>query len=170
MENGFKLNLGCGEKRKPGYVNVDACGQPDLLCDLAVFPWPWDDDSVDEVFSEHFLEHVLDYERTIREIHRILKPGGKIWFKVPHFRNPISVWHLHHNSFSTYTPELLCDQRLYQWEGKKLFEKSSLRINYVWINPVLGRVLSFFANLSPLRWDWLGLPIDEIEFMARKCI
>jgi len=165
----MKLNLGCGDKKRTGYVNVDKCGAPDFVQDLSVFPWPWADDSVDEVFSEHFLEHVQDYEKTILEIHRILKPGGVIWFRVPHFKNPMAAWHLHKWQFSTFTPELLCEARAYQWEGKKLFEKVSLRINFVWLRPSLNRWLAYLANQSPLRWDWLGLPIDEIEFVGRKC-
>ena len=36
----MKYNLGCGDKKIDGYVNVDVCGTPDVTCDLAVFPWP----------------------------------------------------------------------------------------------------------------------------------
>jgi len=165
----MKLNLGCGDKKKDGYLNVDICGTPDLLCDLSSFPWPWADNSADEVFSERFLEHVEDYAKTMLEIHRILKPGGTIWFKVPHFRSPMVAWHLHHYQFSTFSPELLCESRPYQWGGKRLFRKISLRINYVWIRPVFGRFLGWLANLSPFRWDWLGLPVDEVEFKGAKC-
>lgn len=164
----LKINLGCGDKKKDGYLNVDFVGEPDLFCDLSSFPWPWEDSSVDEVFSEHFLEHVKDYERTIQEMHRILKTNGILRFKVPHFRNPMAVWHLHLHQFSTYTPELLCEARPYQWDGKIMFEKVSIRVNFVWINPLASRIFSFLANLCPQKWDWLGLPIDEIEFVGRK--
>lgn len=165
----MKLNLGCGDKKREGYVNVDNCGESDFTQDLSVFPWPWVDGSVDEVFSEHFLEHVYDYEKTILEIHRVLKPGGLLWFKVPHFRAPMAIWHLHKWQFSTYTPELLCVQLPYQWGGKKLFDKIALSVNYSHCNPILGAILSKLANLSPYRWDYLGFPIDEVEFRCRKC-
>lgn len=165
----MKLNLGCGNKKREGYVNVDACGEPDVVCDLSVFPWPWADGSVDEVFSEHFLEHVQDYEKTILEIHRILKPGGVIWFKVPHFRNPMAIWHLHKWQFSAHTPLRLCEQLPYQWRGCKLFKKDSLKVNIIYLRPVFNRILTRLANLSPFRWDWLGLPIDEVEFVGKKC-
>lgn len=165
----MKLNLGCGDKIRAGYVNVDCCCTPDVLCDLSVFPWPWADGSVDEVLSEHFLEHVQDYEKTILEIHRILKPGGIIFFRVPHHRTPMAVWHLHKWIFSTYTPILLCSKIPYQWGGVQLFEKVLLRVNYNGVPLWFGRCLSRLANLSPHRWDWLGLPIEEIEFRGRKC-
>lgn len=164
----MKLNLGCGEKKIAGYINVDICGTPDMKVDLSLFPWPFDDNSADEITSAHFLEHVQDYERTILEMHRILKPNGVLHFKVPHFRNPCTQWYLHKWPFSVLTCDLLCQAIPYQWKGRQLFEKKSLRINYIFIGKILGRILEFFANLSPLKWDWLGLPIDEIEFFCRK--
>ena len=170
----IKLNLGCGDNQHPGYVNVDMFGAPDVVCDLSAFPWPWETNSVDEIRAEHFLEHVDDYAAMNLEIHRILKPGGLLWFRVPHFRNPMAVWHLHKWAFSTCTPKLLCQALPYQWSGKSLFDMIELRINFAFIpernlrNRCFKRVLSALANLSPFHWDWLGLPIDEIEFKGRK--
>lgn len=166
----MKLNLGCGSKKIEGYINVDTCGEPDVCCDLNAYPWPWPDNSVDEVFSEHWLEHVDDYEKTILEIHRILKPDGIFWFKVPHYRSPMATWHLHKWNFSTYTPMRLCESLPYQWQGKQLFEKVFLRLNYIGVPVWFGRIMTKLANLSPHRWDWLGLPIEEIEFKSRKCL
>lgn len=165
----LKLNLGCGEKKVAGYLNVDNCGAPDFFFDLSQFPWPWADESVDEVFSEHFLEHVLDYEKTVLEMHRILKKGGIVHFRVPHHRSPIAVWHLHKWAFSVYTPELLCVSRPYQWGGKKLFTKIEIKANVIYLTPFLNRVLTWFANIAPYRWDFLGFPIDEVEFRGEKC-
>lgn len=162
----MKLNLGCGDKLLLGYVNVDVCGNPDMKCDLSVFPWPFSDGCAEEVYSEHFLEHVVDFERTILEMHRILKSGGILHFKVPHFRSYAYPWHLHHYAFSTYTCRLLCAQRPYLFGGVKLFDFKSLRINYVYVRPFLKKVLTSLANIAPDKWDWVGLPIDEIEFQA----
>jgi SAM-dependent methyltransferase len=164
----MKLNLGCGEDTKAGYLNVDICGTPEMVCDLSSFPWPWQDNSVEEVYSCHFLEHVPDFEKTILEIHRILKPDGIIHFRVPHFRNPLAVWNLHRWAFSVYTPERLCQKLPYQFQGKQLFKKTSCRINFSSIRKSVGIPLGWLANLFPLFWDWAGLPIDEIEFVGRK--
>lgn len=165
----MKLNLGCGDKKREGYCNVDLCGEPDLRCDLTAFPWPFEDNSIDEVFSEHFLEHVLDFEKTVREIHRILKPGGIMHFKVPHFRSSYFPWHLHHYSFSTVTCQLLCQHLPYLFGGKHLFEFLSVRINYPFLRPFFAGILSALANISPFFWDYLGFPIDEIECRVKKC-
>lgn len=162
-----RLNLGCGEKKLPGYVNVDVCGQPDVKCDLGTFPWPFEDESADEILAEHFLEHVADYERTVFEIHRILKPNGVFHFKVPHFRSPYHPWHLHVHQFSTTTCQRLCERYPYQFGGRKLFDMKSLRISS-FLNRSLNRVYERLANVSPHKWDWFGLPIDEIDCLVEK--
>src|ERR1700674_2630743 len=57
-EGPIKLNLGCGDRQLPGYVHVDKFGKPDVLRDLEIFPWPWRNDSVEEVVMSHVLEHL----------------------------------------------------------------------------------------------------------------
>ena len=54
-----KINLGCGKKYIDGWVNVDFYDDSkcDIKHDLEVFPWPWEDNSIDEVYMHHFIEH-----------------------------------------------------------------------------------------------------------------
>jgi hypothetical protein len=70
-----------------GFVNVDKFGTPDVQCDLEVFPWPWEDSSVDEVVMNHVLEHLgattENYFGIIKELYRICKPEALIHINVP---------------------------------------------------------------------------------------
>ena len=90
MEN-IKLNLGCGEKRLPGFLNVDKFGTPDIKHDLETFPWPWETNSVSEILLIHVLEHLGKetevYFNILKEIYRISKNKAKIRIVVPHFRH-----------------------------------------------------------------------------------
>ena len=88
---GLRLNLGCGLRLIDGYVNVDRFGEPDLQHDLEVFPWPWPDDSVDEVVLQHVLEHLgrdTDvYLGIMKELYRVCRDGATIRITVPHHRH-----------------------------------------------------------------------------------
>jgi SAM-dependent methyltransferase len=53
----------------------------DHYVDLQALPFP--NASYDFVYASHVLEHVADDARAIREIHRILKPGGIAVLPVP---------------------------------------------------------------------------------------
>lgn len=70
-----RLNLGSGARPLEGYVNVDLSpGMPGvgLVHDLDRMPWPFENDSIDEIVMAHCLEHLADCNAAMREIHRIL--------------------------------------------------------------------------------------------------
>ena len=91
LMNNIKLNLGCGEKRFPGYLNVDKFGTPDLKHDLESFPWPWETNSVSEIALIHVLEHLGKeteiYFSIFKEMYRVCKHGATIRIIVPHYRH-----------------------------------------------------------------------------------
>ena len=81
MQPKLKLNLGCGQRKMDGYVNVDAspvCA-PDQVVDLEKTPWPWPDDAVDTVKLIHVLEHLGQQPATflaiLRELWRVCCAG-----------------------------------------------------------------------------------------------
>jgi SAM-dependent methyltransferase len=87
----MKLNLGCGENKLSGYVNVDKHGEPDVRHDLERFPWPWEDDAFEEVVAHHVLEHLgRDPEVFIgvmKELYRVCRHGATVRITVPHPRH-----------------------------------------------------------------------------------
>ena len=89
----MKLNLGCGDTKPKGWVNVDkyASFSPDLVHDLEVIPWPFEESSCDEISLIHVLEHLGQDSDTfiaiMQELYRIAKAGAKIQVNVPHPRH-----------------------------------------------------------------------------------
>jgi len=90
-ETGLRLNLGCGHRRREGFLNVDKFGEPDQKVDLEQFPWPWPDSSVQEIVLQHVLEHLGQatdvYLKIIQEIYRVCRNGATIYIEVPHPRH-----------------------------------------------------------------------------------
>lgn len=100
------LDVGCGLNKYPGSIGIDRnrSSRADVLVELDRFPYPFRDQSFDEVRAIHVIEHVADVVKTMEEFFRLVRPGGRIVIVTPHytdfssFCDPTHRWHL--NSFS----------------------------------------------------------------------
>lgn len=93
----MKLNLGCGNNYLQGYINVDRVpGIADTVHDLDKIPYPWPDNSADEILMRHVLEHLQDVRKVMDELWRLLKPGGSLVLYVPHFSHFQALTHPEH--------------------------------------------------------------------------
>jgi predicted SAM-dependent methyltransferase len=84
--NDLRLNIGCGSRPLPGWVNLDAArgDKIDLVWDLRDgLPIP--DESCAAIFGEHVIEHIpkADGEFLLRECHRVLQPRGVVRLSTP---------------------------------------------------------------------------------------
>lgn len=61
--------------------------------DLTKTPWPWEDNSVDELHSDQVMEHFGPEDRIkiFNEAYRVLKPGCKYEMSVPYWKSQRSV-------------------------------------------------------------------------------
>ena len=157
-----KLNLGCGVDSKEGWINLDsaALAGVDVVHDMEKLPLPFAAEVFDEILAQDVLEH-LDYIPLLKDIHRILKKGGTLRIRVPHFtskNNFVDPTHKKMFSVSTWdffvkSPALskhIEKERAYYFDfafEKKTychitFEKSSRIFFY-------NRICEWFFNLSP---------------------
>jgi len=180
-----KLNLGCGEEKKAGYINIDIrpLTKPDILHDLNKIPYPFLDNTFDIVEANHVLEHLNNVFLVMKEINRILKPGGRLILKVPHFsRGFTHAEHFH--SFDVTFP-LYFNEKFTKigFSGVK-FDLKEMKLQWLaffHLMPSIGygkltilllkglsKVVSFLANLDPYFCSriwcyWVG-GFDQIEF------
>lgn len=75
-----KINIGSGGSPVDGFINVDKD-----VHDLNEYPWPFEDETIDQVQAHNILEHLDDLSKAMREIHRVLKPGCFVDIIVPHY-------------------------------------------------------------------------------------
>jgi len=113
-EKKIKLDLACGNrKRAEDWIGIDVSNATDIDIkhDLNIYPWPFENNSVDEIYCSHYAEHIphltvqaaLKQSNTFEEfktklvddkdglfkffeeIYRVLKPGAKATIIVPYY-------------------------------------------------------------------------------------
>jgi len=185
-----KLNIGCGEEHKEGYINLDwqSLTKPDVEHDLNKLPYPFNDNSFDLVEAFHVLEHLDKPFNVMKELHRILKPGGELIIKVPHFsRGFTHAEHAHgfDVTFPLYFNKNFTKSGFFGVE----FELTEMKLNWlaffhllpsmgygkitIAILKVLNNGVSFLANInvnfcSRIWCFWVG-GFEEIKFHF-KCV
>jgi len=90
----MKLDIACGQNKQAGFMGVDIAAGPgvDFVFDLEKFPWtPFKDNSVEEVYCSHYLEHVPDFMKFMDEVWRICSNGAKVIFLSPYYTS-IRAW------------------------------------------------------------------------------
>ena len=101
----LQLDIACGKNKKLGFTGVDIWDGADIVADLEQFPWPFADNSVDEVFCSHYIEHTPNLISFANELYRIMKVGAKAEIIAPYYSS-IRAWqdptHLRAISENTY--------------------------------------------------------------------
>ena len=181
------LNLGCGNFAKPGFVNVDWRDVPgvDVVHDLADLPYPFEDNRFDLVEADHVIEHLPAVFDVMREIHRILAPGGRAVIRVPHFSRGFSHPE-HKRGFDATFPyyfdpsfpggytgvHFISESVRLRWFAQPYLKKTVLPGPLFQVGRGVGKVLDTAANLSPLvcsrLWCYAVGGFEEIEFVLSK--
>lgn len=80
------LNVGCGDDRRDGFVNVDrvAVDGVDAVAAFGPGGLPFADATFGLALCRDVLEHV-DIVPALREIHRVVEPGGSVVISAVHF-------------------------------------------------------------------------------------
>lgn len=81
--NRLRLNVGCGHEVLPGFVNLDVRAVPGLGLRADVLRLPFADATADEIRAGSLLEHFADPCVVLDELHRVLKPDGRLVVRVP---------------------------------------------------------------------------------------
>jgi SAM-dependent methyltransferase len=137
-----KLNLGCGQYAKQGYVNLDIVNLQgvDIVHNLNNYPYPFNDNEFDEIFCHHVLEHLDDIVKPLEEIWRITRNGARIIIEVPIFPGIGAVVDPTHKSFYTFgTFDYFTGDKLFQHYTKAEFK-------------IIRRYLTFSFTLLPFKY------------------
>ena len=96
-ESTSKLNLGCGNKKINGFINLDAHQHysPDIIHDLNQFPWPFKDNEYSHIFAQNVIQYLGENKEDIidiiKEMYRV-SSNSAIWeIQAPHWRSDTAL-------------------------------------------------------------------------------
>lgn len=149
-----RLNVGCGHDRRGGWVNLDLAPLPavDIAARFGAGTLPFPDCSFEVILAADIVEHV-DFGAALRELHRLLSPGGTLVISTVHFtsRNlyvdPTHVRGFSARTFDYVIPNQRSVDRSYYFDFA--FASVETRIQFS----------SRFGMGRYLLWDYLMEPI-----------
>lgn len=101
------LDVGCGRNKVARAIGLDRIPVEgvDVVYDLETFPYPFVTDAFDEIHARHIIEHVASVVHFLDELHRIARPGARLYITTPHYsyahswRDPTHRWHFSSDTF-----------------------------------------------------------------------
>lgn len=143
------LDFGCGNRKKEGAIGIDFNSetQADVVHDLTQFPYPFEDNSFGTIYCRHILEHLPDLVKVMEELHRIGRPGCRIFIEVPYwtshraFVDPTHVRFFTEKTFDYFTQE--SKMNFYSKARFKVLDKKLELSSNRFI-----RILSFFLPIT----------------------
>jgi len=141
------LDLGCGPHgKKEGSIGLDKRPAPhvDVVHDLNVYPYPFEDNTFERVEMSHIIEHVTRPLQLMNEVHRISKNGALVRIITPHYSSQLSygdLEHFHHLGYITFLT----------LQNTKLFTIRKHKLHFTDVYKVFG--ISVLANWFPRRWE-----------------
>ena len=91
----LRLHIGCGTRRRKGYINIDISPTADAADLIApAHRLPYEDGTVDAIYTSHMIEHLPphEFEAALAEWGRVLKPFGSLTIRCPNFELYVREW------------------------------------------------------------------------------
>lgn len=109
LKKNMCLDIGCGDHVLDGFVGMDRrdCGQGIIWDARHGIPYP--DNSIKDIRSAHFLEHLDDQDCYffLQEVMRVLKKGGHFYCRVPDRASPGAFFPDHKTFWDTHRVDAL---------------------------------------------------------------
>lgn len=146
------LHLGCGSAKLKGAIglDIDPKSDADIVHNMEKFPYPVKTGEFDQVFAEHVIEHMDNIPKVMEEIHRVLKKGGKLVVRGPHFSSADMFTDPTHKHFMTSRTfdYFVKDSPYFDWHyAKSEFKKKKVLLGPSRVgNPFLKLVLWWINN------------------------
>jgi SAM-dependent methyltransferase len=162
-------NVGSGGVHyRPNVLNVDLSTDfgTDVLADASRLPFL--DGCLDGIISRRVLEHVRGPNHAVAEMHRVLKPGGRVWCEIPFLQG----YHPTPTDFQRYTREGIADL-FSEFEVEKVEVGLGPASTLSWILREFSALLFSGGNYTLYKagervFSYLFLPLKYLDFFLDR--
>ena len=172
------LDLGCGSLKVEGAVGLDNVSIPgvDIVHDLLDFPYPIENESFDNIYLRHVIEHFYlnDIEKILNECSRILASDGILQITVPHAFSISAFTDPTHKQFFTFGSGHFWNkknQKSYYNEIDSSWELINIQCNNVtlfdWKHYRLKRLDKFLSSMMKKRINRTLLKVNNPSLADR---
>lgn len=185
---GDLLELGCGEGRgvellaplADSYSGIDKIKEivatlaekhPEYTFSDGVFPpFPYADESFDTIITFQVIEHVKKDDEFIREIHRVLKKGGRALITTPNIKMTLSRNPWHEREYTAAQLKGLCEKYFSNVEMKGIGGNNKVMAYYEQNKASVNKVMKYdILNLQyRLPASFLRVPYDIMNRRNRN--
>tara|TARA_Y100001960_G_C14642465_1_gene811601 strand:+ start:396 stop:992 length:597 start_codon:yes stop_codon:yes gene_type:complete len=151
IDSNKKLNIGSGKTYIPGFINIDISNKADIVMDIGKEKLPFENNSIDVIFSYHTLEHIDDYLFALSEIYRVLKHNGLFLVGLPYVTltkyHLINPYHLH--NFNEYSFDFFDSSKMKGSaieDNPILFKKAFHEFHYIGVFKYLPKLIKSWCR------------------------
>ncbi len=163
-----KLVLGSAGKKEPDAVtlDIDPAHAPDVVHDLNMVPWPFEDNRFENITCHHSLEHLDGVAGPLGEMHRVCKKGGEIYIEVPHHTSWCANSPEHKLRFSYFSLDGYLEGGITKWtttERKFALIEKKITFNRAFRRYFLHALFNRFPLYYERFWAYI-IPAENLVF------
>lgn len=120
------------------------------VVDLNHEPLPFSDEYFDVVFSKSVIEHIANTEHYMKEMRRVLKPGGRLILMAPDWETQYIIFYQDPTHIHPWTVKSV-DRVLNMFEFEEVKSEKFVQLPSVWKNSLVGGFSRIIRMAGPVK-------------------
>lgn len=164
----IKIELGGGKNpRGAPFLNIDRIPIANIVLDIEKAELPFSDDSVDEVYSAHCLEHISNLVGILKEILRVCHEHAIVELHFPHWLQSMAMCYDHKHVIGEQQVRIWCEHPGWDFPGSEKYFVLS-QVHYVKESVAFNELRPLFPQMSDIQvCKYIPGCCHEVRFTLR---